>query len=230
MAQRAPSGLGWGTSDQPVDERVRPGFRQLCEERTCRAADLMLSEKRLRIALKTVPLISLDGPFHRFADFWFVNERLARGEGSGVLEGIGARMWGGRFTPPGIFETLYVSLSAETARIEAESATLGPGIVGVPARPFVHFVINGKTGPSIGSYRRGRSGNSGHHLCGALRAMEDGSGSAQAVSHSAVWPRRARFEPGRGRTLSIDQRCSPWTASCDLSGQAGAGFMVGNRR
>ncbi len=103
----------------------------------------MLSEKRLRIALKTVPLISLVGPFHRFADFWFVTERIAKGEHSGVLEGLGARRYGGRFTPPGMFETLYVALTAETARIEAESIAVGPRVLSVPARPYVHFAING---------------------------------------------------------------------------------------
>lgn len=135
----------------------------------------MLSEKRLRIALKTVALISLDGPFHRFADFWFVNERLARGEGSGVLEGIGARMWGGRFTPPGIFETLYVSLSAEAARIEAESVTLGPGIVGVPARPFVHFVINGRLARVLDltdAAVQGTLGTTSAELCAPWRMVQ----------------------------------------------------------
>lgn len=103
----------------------------------------MLSEKRLRTALKTVPLISLEGPFHRFADFWFVTERIAKGEDSGVLEGLGARRYGGRFTPPGKFETLYVALTAETARIEAESIAVGSRVLSVPARPYVHFAING---------------------------------------------------------------------------------------
>ena len=86
----------------------------------------MLSEDELRRALRRVPLIAADGPFHRFVDLWFVHLNLAGGRKTEVLAGLGAKMFGGRFTPRGTFETLYVATSAETVgpggrqRTEAE--------------------------------------------------------------------------------------------------------------
>ena len=103
----------------------------------------MLSERALRRVLQRLPLITLKGPFHRFADFWFVHQRLLSGEAPDLLSGLGARLFGGRFTPPGKFETLYVATTPETARIEAESILTGSGIVRSPAKPYVHFTIDG---------------------------------------------------------------------------------------
>lgn len=103
----------------------------------------MLSERELRRVLRRLPLITLEGPFHRFADFWFVHQRLVSGEAPDLLRGLGARMFGGRFTPPGKFETLYVAVTPETARIEAESIFTGSGIVRFLDKPYVHFTING---------------------------------------------------------------------------------------
>lgn len=86
----------------------------------------MLSEDELKRVLRRVPLIGADGPFHRFVDLWFVHQNLAGGRKTEVLAGLGAKMLGGRFTPRGTFETLYVATSAETVgpggrqRTEAE--------------------------------------------------------------------------------------------------------------
>jgi RES domain-containing protein len=104
----------------------------------------VLSERELRRALRRVPLIGIEGPFHRFVDLGFVHQRLALGKGTEVLAGLGAKMLGGRFTPRGAFETLYVATSAETARIEAESRITASGVVGSPSKPYVHFVIRGQ--------------------------------------------------------------------------------------
>jgi RES domain-containing protein len=103
----------------------------------------MLSERKLRRVLERLPLITLDGPFHRFADFWFVHRRLVTGEATDLLKGLGARMFGGRFTPPEKFETLYVATTAEAARLEAEFILTGSGVIGSPAKPYVHFTISG---------------------------------------------------------------------------------------
>jgi RES domain-containing protein len=104
----------------------------------------VLSEDELKRALRRVPLIGADGPFHRFVDLWFVHQNLAGGRKTEVLAGLGAKMIGGRFTPRGAFETLYVATSAETARIEAESRITASGVVGSPTKPYVHFVIRGQ--------------------------------------------------------------------------------------
>jgi RES domain-containing protein len=103
----------------------------------------VLSERELRRAVRRVPLVGIAGPFHRFVDLGFVHQRLTQGAGTEVLGGLGAKMIGGRFTPRGVFETLYVATSAETARVEAESRVTASGVVGSPSKPYVHFVIRG---------------------------------------------------------------------------------------
>jgi RES domain-containing protein len=104
----------------------------------------VLSEDELRRALRSVPLIGADGPFHRFVDLWFVHENLAGNKKTEVLAGLGAKMFGGRFTPRGTFETLYVATTAATARIEAESRITASGVVDTPSQPYVHFVVRGR--------------------------------------------------------------------------------------
>jgi RES domain-containing protein len=104
----------------------------------------VLSEDELKRALRRVPLIGADGPFHRFVDLWFVHQNLAGGRKTEVLAGLGAKMLGGRFTPRGTFETLYVATTAATARIEAESRITASGVVDAPSKPYVHFVVRGR--------------------------------------------------------------------------------------
>jgi RES domain-containing protein len=104
----------------------------------------VLPEDELKRALRRVPLIGADGPFHRFVDLWFVHHNLAGGRKTEVLAGLGAKMLGGRFTPRGTFETLYVATTAATARIEAESRITASGVVDAPSRPYVHFVVQGR--------------------------------------------------------------------------------------
>lgn len=104
----------------------------------------MLSEDELKRALRRVPLIGAEGPFHRFVDLWFVHQNLAGGKKTEVLAGLGAKMLGGRFTPRGTFETLYVATTAATARIEAESRITASGVVDAPSQPYVHFVVRGR--------------------------------------------------------------------------------------
>ncbi len=105
----------------------------------------MLGEPECHRVLAQVPLAALSGPFHRFVDFWFVHNQLIAGRTPSILSGLGARLFGGRFTPPNLFETLYVSTTAQTAQIEAEFPFLGSGVVSTlrPAKPFLHFGIDG---------------------------------------------------------------------------------------
>jgi len=104
----------------------------------------VLSERELRRALRRKPLIGAGGPFHGFVDLWFVHQSLAGGRGTEILAGLGAKMLGGRFTPRGAFETLYVATTAETARIEAESRITVSGVVRAPSKPYVHFMVCGR--------------------------------------------------------------------------------------
>jgi RES domain-containing protein len=104
----------------------------------------VLPERELARVLKRVRLIRVDGPFHRFADLWFVYQRLSAGGGTEVLRGLGAKMNGGRFTPRDAFETLYVATTAETARIEAEFRVTASGVISGPTKPYVHFMVSGR--------------------------------------------------------------------------------------
>ena len=104
----------------------------------------MLAERELARVLKGVRLIRVKGPFHRFADLWFVHQQLSAGRGTEMLRGLGAKINGGRFTPRGAFETLYVAATAETARIEGESRITASGVISAPTKPYVHFVVTGR--------------------------------------------------------------------------------------
>jgi len=73
-----------------------------------------------------------------------VHRRLAQGGQSEFLAGLGAKLVGGRFTPRGAFETLYVATTAETARIEAEARITASGVSRAPSQPYVHFVVRGR--------------------------------------------------------------------------------------
>jgi len=73
-----------------------------------------------------------------------VHQNLVGGKKTEVLAGLGAKMLGGRFTPRGTFETLYVATTAATARIEAESRITASGVVDAPSKPYVHFLVRGR--------------------------------------------------------------------------------------
>ncbi len=106
----------------------------------------MLAEAECRQILKRVPVVAMSGPFHRFADFWFVHDRLVTGSRPDILAGLGALSVGGRFTPPDLLETLYVATTAGTAQVEAEFPLVGSGVVAVlrPDKPYIHFGIDGQ--------------------------------------------------------------------------------------
>jgi RES domain-containing protein len=104
----------------------------------------VLPERELARVLNGIRLIRVDGPFHRFADLWFVHRQLSAGRGTEVLRGLGAKMSGGRFTPRNAFETLYVATTGETARIEAESGFTASGVISATSRPYVHFLVTGR--------------------------------------------------------------------------------------
>jgi len=104
----------------------------------------VLPQWELARVLKGIRLIRVDGPFHRFADLWFVHQQLSAGRGTAVLRGLGAKMNGGRFTPRNAFETLYVATTAEIARIEAESRVTASGVISAPSKPYVHFLVTGR--------------------------------------------------------------------------------------
>jgi hypothetical protein len=73
----------------------------------------VLSEAELRRAVRRVPVIGAEGPFHRFVDLWFVHQNLAGGKKTEVLAGLGAKMLGGRRDEQADDRTRYeISLDA----------------------------------------------------------------------------------------------------------------------
>jgi RES domain-containing protein len=89
----------------------------------------MLPERKLRVALQSVPPVAIGGPWVRAID-----ARLLQGAPPGEPEGSqpqplwggGARLHGGRFTPRGSFDTLYVASDLATLGLEIGSV-LGAG-------------------------------------------------------------------------------------------------------
>jgi hypothetical protein len=143
-------------------------------------------------------------------------------------------MFGGRFTPPDKFETLYVAVTPETARIEAESILTGSGIVGSIAKPFVHFMINGLVEGilDLGHAAVQKSlGTTRAELTSAWRTVQargheaptqmlgrvaHGSGSIQALLY------QSSKDAPRGRCLAIfpDRLVTPsWLQIIDESGR-----------
>jgi hypothetical protein len=59
----------------------------------------MLAEPECRQILERVPVVAMSGPFHRFADFWFVHDRLVTGSRPNILAGLGALSLGGDLHP-----------------------------------------------------------------------------------------------------------------------------------
>jgi RES domain-containing protein len=103
---------------------------------------VVISEDGLRRALRRVPPIGADGPSidSKICGLWIKSCQRKKAE---VLAGLGAKMLGGRFTPRGTLETLYVATTAATARIEAESQITASGVVDAPSKP-VHFIVRGR--------------------------------------------------------------------------------------
>jgi len=96
----------------------------------------VLAERTLRAALRTIALVRVEGPFHRFVELGRVLDTLATGQR--LLIPMGAYAVGGRFTPPRRFPTLYVAREATTALHEAEGEL--PDAV---QRAYTHFAVRG---------------------------------------------------------------------------------------
>lgn len=81
----------------------------------------MLSSARLREVLRTVPATPVDGPWVRAVDARFLMAAPPGeppGDRPNPLWGGGSRLHGGRFTPRGSFDTIYLASDLETAARE----------------------------------------------------------------------------------------------------------------
>lgn len=86
----------------------------------------MLSSARLREVLRTVPATSVVGPWVRAVDSRFLMASPPGeppGDRPNPLWGGGSRLHGGRFTPRGSFDTIYLASDLETAAREVGAVT-----------------------------------------------------------------------------------------------------------
>ncbi len=164
----------------------------------------MLPEDQLRAALLTLPSITVPGPWARVVDY-----AALQGPTPGAPTGTPAQsLWsggslrsGGRFTPPGAFEALYLALDLITALIEAGEIFLtseGPPLLPA-AVPKAYFRVEGiltdvldLTDPSV----RAGAGTSPQELTGTWRYRQ---------SHGELAPTqilgRLAYESGRFKGL-----------------------------
>ncbi len=107
----------------------------------------MYSRRTLTTKFKTLPLVSLSGPWSRCV----ANEYL-QGPPPGAPPGSpprplwpgGSKLYGQRFTPKGGFDTLYLALSPATALLEVRTIiNVGGNLVHVPSNPMMLVSIQG---------------------------------------------------------------------------------------
>ena len=100
----------------------------------------MLDAVILANALATVPLVSLGGPWHRAIDQEYLTKPPPGFPASGPPQPLwpgGAKKNGGRFTPKGSFDTLYLCSDQTTAMLE----------VGAVFRPPKGPLVSAKRNP-----------------------------------------------------------------------------------
>lgn len=106
----------------------------------------MLADAELRRAIQTVPLVERAGPWVRAIDARYLTAAppgAPPGSPPQPLWGGGARLHGGRFTPKGSFDTLYLASDLVTAGLEI-GAVFGPvGAVSATKDPFTVVTVNG---------------------------------------------------------------------------------------
>jgi RES domain-containing protein len=86
----------------------------------------MFPAAKLRVVLRIIPATAMDGPWVRAVDARSL-AAAPPGEPAGgppnPLWGGGARLYGGRFTPIGSFDTIYLASNLETAAREIGAVT-----------------------------------------------------------------------------------------------------------
>lgn len=106
----------------------------------------MLPDAELRRALAAAPLIEVAGPWVRAIDARLLTEPppgAPAGSPPQPLWGGGARMHGGRFTPKGSFDTLYLTSDLLTAGLEIGAVFGKAGTVSPTKDPFTVVTVKG---------------------------------------------------------------------------------------
>jgi RES domain-containing protein len=115
----------------------------------------MLSERDLWAALGTIQPTAAQGPFSRCVAYHNLvpkaptEESPGRGRAPQPLWGMGSKSFGGRFTPRGSFETIYLAEDATTAFIEVGAIIKrGQSLVTLRTHPWVLITVEGNL-PSV---------------------------------------------------------------------------------
>src|SRR5216683_7077871 len=107
----------------------------------------MLPADQLRAAVAGLPTVARAGPYSRFVGYQYlvpVLPGVAPSTGPQPLWGIGSIRSGGRFTPKGGFETVYLGEDPITALAEVEAVFRAYGGVPFTGRtpPVVHVAVD----------------------------------------------------------------------------------------
>jgi RES domain-containing protein len=106
----------------------------------------MLPPRQLAAALGNVRLVSAHGPWSRAVGYQYLLSPPPGQSGpSQPLWGGAARLAGARFTPPGSFDSIYLTLDPITAFIEVSALIMLPtGPVPVRSAPWVIVSVDGQ--------------------------------------------------------------------------------------
>lgn len=106
----------------------------------------MLPESALRATLQMIPPIPAHGPFSRCVG---LHHLLAKSKASPSgppqpLWGMGSKRAGGRYTPRGVFETIYLAEDTVTALTEVTAVVrTGSGLTTLATNPWVLVSVRG---------------------------------------------------------------------------------------
>lgn len=108
----------------------------------------MLPESNLRSVIRMIAPQTFNGPYSRCVGFHHLVPTPGATPGAvhpQPLWGMGSRISGGRFTPPGSFETIYVAEDPITALAEVALVIWHPQAPPATLRtpPWVHIAIEG---------------------------------------------------------------------------------------
>lgn len=107
----------------------------------------MLPEVALRALLKKIPSVPLQGPFSRCVGLHHLlpKPKTRRSGSPQPLWGMGSKTGGGRYTPPNLFETVYLSEDMVTALTEVTAVvrTESSGLTTLATNPWVLISVRG---------------------------------------------------------------------------------------
>jgi RES domain-containing protein len=106
----------------------------------------MLPESALRAKLQSIPSIPAHGPFSRCVGLHHLlpKGKLLPAAPPQPLWGMGSKVAGGRYTPRGLFETIYLAEDTVTALTEVTAVVMtGSGVTTLATNPWALVSVRG---------------------------------------------------------------------------------------